>query len=122
MIMAAAARFRSAGGSGWSAGWLGWCGRGGEDGAGHDFDRLLVGEALVYAQGVPGPERGRGADDRAGQATLAGTAAEWRREYAAVLFSLIVQLLLVCLWQRGEVAVNVRQHSAAGAVEPVQVR
>ena len=37
----------------------------GEDHAGHDVDRLGVGQAVVEAQGVPGPERDRVADDRA---------------------------------------------------------
>jgi hypothetical protein len=40
------------------------------DGAGHDLDRFLVGEALLGAQGAPGPERDGVADDGADPAPL----------------------------------------------------
>lgn len=51
-----------------------WCGHRGEDHAGHGLDRLVVGEALADAQGVPGPERGRVADECSQPSALAGVA------------------------------------------------
>ena len=81
----------------------------GENHAGHGVDRLGVGQALVQAQGAPGPERDRVADDRAQPAVLVVGAAERCGEDVAEEAVLVPQGLLVLLGQGGEVAVGAGQ-------------
>jgi hypothetical protein len=93
----------------------------GEDHAGHGVDRLGVGQVLVEAQGVPGPERDGVADDGAQPAVLVVGAAERCGEDVAEEGVLVAQGLLVLLGQGGKVTVEAGQHVGAGPEEPVQV-
>jgi hypothetical protein len=85
----------------------------GENHSGLGVDRLGIGQALVQAQGAPGPERDRVADDRAQPAVLVVGAVERCGDDVAEEDVLVPQSLLVVL---------AGSRAAPGCPKPISLR